>query len=162
LHLSNFFELKRTLVYIHLQLQLTRKVLDIQFIVYVLFYKYSSSKCKQRICLHYGLDMVLTGEWMQSACCFCKNVIPGKACIFTCARAVHDIFCHDCRCHDVTCSISVISRSKYCIFNQKIFGEVRIFFRVGAGNEYLIYIRRSQAHQMTVYRHTDSTAKNVE
>jgi hypothetical protein len=28
LHLSNFFELKRTLVYIHLQLR-TRKVLDI-------------------------------------------------------------------------------------------------------------------------------------
>jgi hypothetical protein len=25
--------------------------------IYVLFYKYS--KCKQRICLHYGLDMVL-------------------------------------------------------------------------------------------------------
>ena len=32
LHLSNFFELKRTLVYIHLQLR-TRKVLDIQLIV---------------------------------------------------------------------------------------------------------------------------------
>jgi hypothetical protein len=45
LHLSNFFELKRTVVYIHLQLR-------------VLFYKYSSSKCKQILCLHYGLDMV--------------------------------------------------------------------------------------------------------
>ena len=45
LHLSNFFELKRTLVYIHLQLR-------------VLFYKYSSSKCKQILYLHYGLDMV--------------------------------------------------------------------------------------------------------
>jgi hypothetical protein len=30
LHLSNFFELKHTLVYVHLQLR-TRKVLDIQF-----------------------------------------------------------------------------------------------------------------------------------
>jgi hypothetical protein len=48
LHLSNIYKLKRTLVYIHLQLR-TRKVLDIQF-VYVLFYKYSSWKCKQTIC----------------------------------------------------------------------------------------------------------------
>ena len=38
------FELKRALVYIHLQLR-------------VLFYKYSSSKCKQILCSHYGLDI---------------------------------------------------------------------------------------------------------
>jgi hypothetical protein len=35
LHLSNFFELKRTLVYIRLQLQ-TRKVLDIQLVCLIL------------------------------------------------------------------------------------------------------------------------------
>jgi hypothetical protein len=35
LHLSNFFELKRTLVYIHLQLR-TRKVLDIQLVCLIL------------------------------------------------------------------------------------------------------------------------------
>jgi hypothetical protein len=35
LHLSNFFELKHTLVYIHLQLQ-TRKVLDIQLVCLIL------------------------------------------------------------------------------------------------------------------------------
>ena len=41
LHLSNFFELKRTLVYIHLQ-QRTIKVLDILLVCLI---------------LHYGLDM---------------------------------------------------------------------------------------------------------
>jgi hypothetical protein len=35
LHFSNFFELKRTLVYIHLQLG-TRKVLDIQLVCFIL------------------------------------------------------------------------------------------------------------------------------
>jgi hypothetical protein len=56
-HCRNFasFELfwirKYTLVYINLQLR-TRKVLDI-LLVYVLFYKYSSSKCKQSLnCLY--------------------------------------------------------------------------------------------------------------
>jgi hypothetical protein len=44
LHLSNFFELKRTLVYIHLQ-QRTIKVLDILLVCLI---------------LHYGLDMVFT------------------------------------------------------------------------------------------------------
>jgi hypothetical protein len=35
LHLSNFFELKRTLVYIYLQLR-TRKVLDVQLVCLIL------------------------------------------------------------------------------------------------------------------------------
>jgi hypothetical protein len=93
-HCPNFasFELfwieTYTLVYIHLQLQLTRKVLDIQ-LVYVLFYKYSSSKCKQRICLHYGLDMVLTGEWMQSAV-FARMWYRAKH-VFSLARALSTI-----------------------------------------------------------------------
>jgi hypothetical protein len=66
LHLSNFFELKRTLVYIHLQLR-TRKVLDIQ-LVCLISYKYSSSKFINKgfvyitdlaLCLNLKLKLIL-------------------------------------------------------------------------------------------------------
>jgi hypothetical protein len=64
-HLSNFFELKRT-VYIHLQVQRTRKVLDILQIlyrkVYIIFYKYSSSKRKQSSRMCTGVDTIFNSK----------------------------------------------------------------------------------------------------
>ena len=56
LHLSNFFELKRNLVCLYSFTIVNQK--SVRYSVCLILQIYSNSGCKQRTCLHYGLDMV--------------------------------------------------------------------------------------------------------
>ncbi len=49
-----------------------------------MLYKYSSSKCKQRVCLHYGLYSIFKGlsyiRFSRLVATFLKNHKPGSKC----------------------------------------------------------------------------------
>ncbi len=52
-HFSDFSELKLWFIFIYEHIANQNSV---RFSVSVTFYKFRSSKCKQSVCLHYGLD----------------------------------------------------------------------------------------------------------